>query len=122
MKHPLEFSRVFPSGLISLILLLPLPYPGLAQTSPAAWASVGETSTPRPDYSQPRYWMIAPDNPRAHPVDVLFFHPTTLKDSNYVDPVSGATLSAPLDPSKPQIWNQPIAAAIQESQPEPFVG
>ena len=115
MKHPLEFSRVFPSGLISLILLLPLPYPGLAQTSPAAWASVGETSTPRPDYSQPRYWMIAPDNPRAHPVDVLFFHPTTFKDSNYVDPVSGATLSAPLDPSKPQVWNQPIAAAIQEN-------
>jgi hypothetical protein len=90
--------------------------PGQAQTAPAtSWTPIGETSTPRPDYSQQQYWMMAPQNPSAQPVDVLFFHTTTFKDLNYVDPATGAYLTAPRDPTKGLVWNQTIAAAIQES-------
>ena len=52
-------------------------------------------------------------NPTA-PVDVLFIHTTTFKDINYVDPATGGWLSTPLDRSKPPVWNQTIADAIQE--------
>ena len=89
--------------------------PAQAQPGATPWTPVGDTSTPRPDYSQPQYWMMTPENPNAHPVDVLFFHTTTFKDSNYVNPVTGAFQTTPLNPSKPQVWNQSIADAIEES-------
>ncbi len=107
MKSTLKF-------LASLMLAASL---GPAQTQPGAtpWTPVGDTSTPRPDYSQPQYWMMTPENPNAHSVDVLFFHTTTFKDSNYVNLVTGAFQTTPLDPTKPQAWNQSIADAILES-------
>jgi hypothetical protein len=84
-------------------------------TATVSWTPVGDTATPRPDYRQQQYWMMWPENPTAYPVDVLFFHTTTFSDSNYQDPVTGAYLTAPRDSTKPQVWNQTIAAAIQES-------
>ena len=88
-----------------------------AQTSPVLrWKPVSETSTPRPDYSQPKYWMMTPKNPDAQPVDVLFFHTTTFDDPNYVNPATGALSLTPNDPTKPQVWNQTIADAILESK------
>jgi pimeloyl-ACP methyl ester carboxylesterase len=96
-------------------MFLTVVSPCIAQTAPAtlAWTPIGETNTPRPDYGQLKYWMFAAQDPTA-PVDVLFFHTTTFKDSNYVDPATGGWLSAPRDPSKPQVWNQSIAEAIVE--------
>lgn len=95
--------------------------PVMAQsTQTTAWVSVGATNTPRPDYSQRQYWMMSPQNPDVHPVDVLFFHTTTYWDPNYVDPATGAHLAAPRDPSKPQIWNQTIADAIQDPTAVPL--
>lgn len=79
------------------------------------WIAVPDTSTPGPDYSRAEYWMMSPTNARAHPVDVLFFHTTTFKDANYVDPASGAYLTVPRDPGTPPVWNQTIAAAIVDS-------
>ncbi|HTP89096.1 MAG TPA: DUF3089 domain-containing protein [Bryobacteraceae bacterium] len=98
------------------LLLLTAIFPGTAQTvaATASWTSIGETNTPRPDYSQLQYWMIAAQNPTA-PVDVLFIHTTTFKDANYVNPETGGWLQKPLDSSRPQVWNQTIADAIQES-------
>lgn len=97
-------------------MLVAILAPGTAQTRPAStsWTPIGETNTARPDYSQLQYWMMAAQEPTA-PVDVLFIHTTTFKDTNYVDPATGAWLSTPRDPSKPQVWNQTIADAIQES-------
>src|ERR1039457_6490493 len=116
MKRALKFPAVPPSTVFSMLMLLTAMYPGQAQTAPAtSWTPVGETSTPRPDYSQPQYWMMSPQNPNAQPVDILFLHTTTFKDLNYVDPATGAYLTAPRDPAKAQVWNQTIAAAIQES-------
>ena len=116
MKQALKFRRVAPSTLISMLMLLTSMYPLQAQSAPAtSWTPVGETSTPRPDYGNPQYWMMAPQNPNALPVDVLFFHTTTFHDPNYVNPATGAMLTAQLDPTKAQVWNQTFAAAIQES-------
>src|SRR5690348_12233058 len=112
MKSAISLSIV--RNLIALVILAVCALPGGAQT-PATWTSVTETSTPGPDYSQSQYWMMKPENPNAQPVDVLFFHTTTFKDLNYVDPATGALLTAPRDPAKPQVWNQTIDAAIQES-------
>ncbi len=116
MRSTLKFPTILPSVVVSMLMLITAVHPGNAQNAPPApWTSVGATSTPRPDYSQRQYWMMAPQNPYAWPVDVLFFHTTTFKDPNYVDPTTGAILATPLDPSKPQVWNQTIAAAIEES-------
>jgi pimeloyl-ACP methyl ester carboxylesterase len=79
------------------------------------WVPVAETNTPGPDYSQPQYWMLKPENADAKPVDVLFFHTTTYKDPNFVDPATGALLAAPRDASLPLVWNQGIDAAIEET-------
>jgi hypothetical protein len=100
-----------------LVLIMAATFcPAQELTSPAStWTPVGETSTPGPDYSQPQYWMMTPRNPKAQAVDVLFFHTTTFKDLNYVDPATGALLAAPRDPAKAPVWNQTIAAAIEES-------
>jgi pimeloyl-ACP methyl ester carboxylesterase len=107
------FSHHLTSSLCGLTLLV-AALPAFAQTAPASssWTPVGETNTARPDYGQLKYWMLAAQKPTA-PVDVLFFHTTTFKDSNYVDPATGGLLAAPRDPSKPQVWNQSIADAIQ---------
>ena len=59
--------------------------------------------------------MMAPQDPNAKPVDVLFFHTTTFKDPNYVNPTTGALLTSPIDSSKPPVWNQTIAGALVES-------
>ena len=114
MKSTLKLFSSYPATVLSTFLLLTAITPGTAQTAPAttSWTPIGETNTPRPDYSQLKYWMMAAQNPTA-PVDVLFIHTTTFKDTNYVNP-SGGWLSTPLDPSKPQVWNQTIADAIQE--------
>src|SRR5690348_15088618 len=88
--------------LLGAAILMTVVPPALAQsTCPSAWVSVGETNTPGPDYSQPRYWMLASQNPDAHPVDVLFFHTSTYTDPNYIDPVTGARRTAPVDASAP---------------------
>jgi hypothetical protein len=100
---------------IGMLMLIATLHSVQAQTVTTPWTPVGETSTPRPDYSQQKYWMIVPQNPSTHPVDVLFFHTTTYRDPNYVDPVTGALSTTARDPSKPQVWNQTIADAIQES-------
>jgi len=103
-------------SIIGMMILAASTCPCVAQISAATtWTSVGETSTPGPDYSQSRYWMMAPRNPNTQPVDVLFFHTTTFWDPNYVDPATGARLTAPRDPTKASVWNQTIDAAIQES-------
>ena len=108
-------SHAIARSLIGVAILLTNVSHGQAQGAPATtWTPVGETSSPGPDYSQPQYWMMAPEDPNAHPVDVLFFHTTTFKDPNYVNPATGAILTVPGDPSKPQVWNQTISAAIQE--------
>src|SRR5690242_3198475 len=105
MKPALKRLLPHPAAILSTLLLLTFIYPATAQTAAAtaSWTAVGETNTPRPDYSQRKYWMMAAQNPTA-PVDVLFIHTTTYKDMNYVDPVTGAWLSSPLDRSKPQVW------------------
>lgn len=103
-------------SLIGMAFLVASAFPCAAQTAAVTtWTSVGETSTPGPDYSQLRYWMMAPRNPNAQPVDVLFFHTTTFWDPNYVDPATGARLTAPRDSTKAPVWNQTIDAAIQET-------
>src|SRR5262245_30575143 len=114
MKPALKLFSSHPATILSTLLLLTAAAPGPAQTAPAntSWISIGETSTPRPNYSQLKYWMMAAQNPTAR-ADVLFIHTTTFKDTNYVDP-AGGWLSTPVDPSKPQVWNQTIADAIQE--------
>jgi hypothetical protein len=109
MNPALRRFSAYPVTVLSSFLLLVAISPGTAQT----WTSIGETNTPRPDYSQSKYWMMAEQNPTA-PVDVLFIHTTSFKDANYVDPATGALLSTPLDGSKPLVWNQTIAAAIQD--------
>jgi hypothetical protein len=116
MKPALQLFSSHPRIILSTLLLLTAISPGTAQTAPATalWTPVGETNTPRPDYSQRKYWMMAAQNPTAS-VDVLFIHTTTFKDANYVDPATGGWLSTALDRSKPQVWNQTIADAIQES-------
>lgn len=107
---------IFPRAIAGMFMLITAVYPGKPQTAAAAsWTPVGDTSTPRPDYSQAQYWMMTPQNPNAHLVDVLFFHTTTFKDLNYVDPATGAYLTVPRDPTKAQVWNETIADAIQES-------
>ncbi len=114
---PLAIAPIF----LEMLILLTCASPANAQISPApTWVPAGETSTPRPDYRQPQYWMMTPQNPRAHPVDVLFFHTTTFWDPNYVDPATGAHLTAPRDPAMPQVWNQTTADAIAESAVGPI--
>ena len=115
MKSALKLVSSHPAIMLGTLLLLTVVSPGTAQTSAStpSWTPIGETNTPRPDYSQHKYWMMAAQNPTA-PVDVLFIHTTTFKDTNYVDPATGGWLPTPLDPSKPQVWNQTIADAIEE--------
>ena len=117
MKPPFQLFSSHPRILLGTLLLLTAISPGTAQTAPATtlWTPVGETNTPRPDYSQRKYWMMAADTPTAS-VDVLFIHSTTFKDANYVDPATGGYLATPLDPSIPQVWNQTIADAIQDTR------
>ncbi len=116
MKRKLSILAISQSLITGVILFMTGVCPADAQTSPVTtWTPVGETSTPTPDYSQPKYWMFAPENPNAKCVDVLFFHTTTFKDLNYVNPATGAYLNAPLDPTKPAVFNQTIAAAIGET-------
>src|ERR1700758_3434749 len=91
--------RASPRTLIGMAVMVANLYPVKAQMSPMPWTPVGETSTPGADYSRPEYWMMAPQNPSAHAVDVLFFHTTTYKDRNYVDPATGAYLTVPRDPA-----------------------
>jgi hypothetical protein len=120
MKPPSRTLAV--SGrLLGAAILLTVLSPARAQSTHAsAWVSVGETNTPRPDYSQRRYWMMAPQNPDVHPVDVLFFHTTTYTDPNYIDPMTGSRLTTPLDSSKPPVWNQTIADAIADKTAAPI--
>jgi pimeloyl-ACP methyl ester carboxylesterase len=107
----LAISRCLPG----LLILSTGMCPSHAQTATVTtWVPAGETSTPRPDYSKQQYWMMTPQNPNAHPVDVLFFHTTTFWDPNYVDPATGAHLPAARDSTLPPVWNQTIGAAIQE--------
>ena len=109
MKSAFKLIALQPVTVLRTVLFAAVLLPAAAQT----WTPVIETNTPRPDYGQSKYWMMAPQTPTA-PVDVLFFHTTTYKDPNYVDPATGALLAKPLDPSKPQVWNQTIADAIQD--------
>ena len=100
MKTTLKTLAIL-RGLLGAAILITGACPGKAQTSPpTTWVAVGETSTPGPDYSQPQYWMITPQNPGAHAVDVLFFHTTTFKDPNYLDPATGATLQELVPPGQ----------------------
>jgi pimeloyl-ACP methyl ester carboxylesterase len=115
MNSAFRLFSLHTTNTLTVLTLLAAALPAVAQTTPGAlpWRPIGETNTARPDYGQLKYWMIATQKPTA-PVDVLFIHTTTFKDSNYVDPATGGWLSAPRDPSKPQVWNQSIAEAIQE--------
>src|SRR5512141_751040 len=90
MKLPVNLLTISRRLTASLILTLTSVVPTQAQTAATSWTPVFATSTPVPDYSQPKYWMFAPQNPNATSVDVLFFHTTTFKDLNYVDPATGA--------------------------------
>lgn len=64
--------------------------------------------------------MMAPQDPDAHPVDVLFFHTTTYTDPNYIDPTTGSRRTTPVDSNKPPVWNQTIADAIAEKSAAPI--
>jgi hypothetical protein len=117
MKRALKWFVIRGSFITGLAILMVGVPPGKAQTSPGLrWTPVGDTSTPRPDYSQPKYWMMTPQNPNQRPVDVLFFHTTTFDDPNYLNPVTGALSLTPNDPTKPLVWNQTIADAILETK------
>jgi pimeloyl-ACP methyl ester carboxylesterase len=107
--------------LLGAAILLTAMAPAPAQsTHPGAWVSVSETNTPGPDYSQPRYWMLASQNPAVHPVDVLFFHTSTYTDPNYIDPLTGSRRTTPVDSSAPPVWNQTIAEAIADKSAAPI--
>ncbi len=98
MKSPLRRFSTHPDAILGTLLLVTVISTAMAQTAPAttSWTPIGETNTPRPDYSQLQYWMMAPQDPTA-PVDVLFIHTTTFKDTNYVDP--GSPQPPPAAPS-----------------------
>ena len=61
MKPALKRFSSHPATILSTLLLLTVISPGTAQTVPAtaSWTPIGETNTPRPDYSQLKYWMMA---------------------------------------------------------------
>ena len=115
MKRALSLFAIIPGSIAGVLMLLTAVCSCQAQTPATTWTSVADTSTPRPDYSQPQYWMMTPKDPGAHAVDVLFVHTTTFKDPNYVDPATGALLTTPRDPTAAPVWNQTIADAVQDS-------
>ena len=60
MKSTLKLFSSYPATVLSTFLLLTAITPGTAQTAPAttSWTPIGETNTPRPDYSQLKYWIL----------------------------------------------------------------
>ncbi len=117
LKRAFKSLLITRSLITGITILMAGVVSGNAQSAPVLrWTPVGETSTPRPDYSQHKYWMMTPQNPNARPVDVLFFHTTTFNDPNYVNPTTGVLSAKPNDPTKPPVWNQTITDAIVETR------
>ena len=87
------------AGIVSLLALTLILACGQALAASALPAFTQASVPKAPDYAEPQSWLVQPDTPGAHQVDVFWAYPTILGDSQHwlMDPASTSLLKAAMN-------------------------